>query len=68
MECLLVTSRDGSGISVTLGATAPAPPSLLILKTCQLTKYIINEVPEKSTEKKERNRKETLTELPSLEV
>ena len=30
----LCTSRDDIGMSVTSGTTAPAPPSLLMLKTC----------------------------------
>lgn len=31
------TSTEDIGMSVTSGTTAPAPPSLLMLKTCQLT-------------------------------
>lgn len=30
---LLITSTDANGMSVTSGATAPAPPNLLMLKT-----------------------------------
>lgn len=39
---IFITSTDDSGMSVTSGATAPAPPNLLMLKTCKADKELIN--------------------------
>lgn len=39
---IFITSTDDSGMSVTSGATAPAPPNLLMLKTCKADEQKIN--------------------------
>ena len=35
-----ITSADDIGMSVTSGATAPAPPNLLMLNTCKKINHI----------------------------
>lgn len=41
---IFITSTDDSGMSVTSGATAPAPPNLLMLKTCKADDQKIKEM------------------------